>query len=135
MSLFFSDLAKVEQINVLIKIYKKVYSVIGSGSMHGPNSAFKREAKSYNDGKQIGLVRAADTRMAGYFMAMHRMLRLRVPLVAIVNNIQWDKWAKDGGSKKKCKFGIIKNAITNDDFWIAVYTVLRVVFPILRVLR
>ena len=76
-SLFFADLAKIKIVRVLILKQKRRYNTFGSGAIHGAHAIFKMQAKLFNKGKDIGLLRAADTRMAGYFMAMHRDLRMR----------------------------------------------------------
>ena len=75
-------------------------------------------------------MRAADTRMAGYFYAFHRMLRLKDPLVATINSIAFKDY-----EKKKKKLRDIGAVLNNNDFWIALFEVTRAVFPLLRVLR
>jgi hypothetical protein len=73
-SLFFKDVATLSPVHHQIIRHRYIYRVFGSGSMHSPFALFRRHAKSFNRGGTIGLLRAADTRMAGYFMAMHRDL-------------------------------------------------------------
>ena len=50
-SLVFSDIAKLWQVNVLVGIYRKAFAVFGSGSMHGPYAIFQTHARQHNDGK------------------------------------------------------------------------------------
>ena len=67
-SLFFKDVSKLAEIKTLIVLYRKCYAVFGSGSMHSAYALFCKQARAFNSGKKIGLIRAADTRMAGYFI-------------------------------------------------------------------
>jgi hypothetical protein len=73
-SLFFKDLSKLPQVQDQILRHRFIYRVFGSGSMHLPYALFHKQTRKFNNGRDIGLLRAADTRMAGYFMAMHRDL-------------------------------------------------------------
>jgi hypothetical protein len=52
--------------------------------MHSLYALFQRHARAFNNGCPIGLLRASDTRMTGYFMAMHRDLHLKQALQAAV---------------------------------------------------
>jgi hypothetical protein len=61
-----------------------IYHAFGSGAMHSPYALLQRHARAFNNGRPIGLLRVSDTRMAGYFMAMHRDLRLKQALQATV---------------------------------------------------
>jgi hypothetical protein len=88
-SLFFSDIAKVWQMKHFVNRYRLIYRIFGSGSTHAPYAMFRDQARMFNGGVKIGLIRAADTRMAGYFIAMNRMLRLRDPLLATINSVQF----------------------------------------------
>jgi len=57
-----------------------VYKFFGSGSMHAPYAIFSKYSKQHNQGRKIGLIRAADTRMGGHVIALIRMLRLQTAL-------------------------------------------------------
>ena len=76
-SLFFHDFSAVPVIKDTIKRRNRIYMVFGSGTFHSSHAVFTEHAKSFNNGKDIGLLRATDTRMAGYFMAICRDLRMR----------------------------------------------------------
>lgn len=41
-SLFFSDVAKLRQVDAFIRLYRDVYRVFGSGSMHSPYAIFQK---------------------------------------------------------------------------------------------
>jgi hypothetical protein len=79
-SLFFKDLSNIQVVKHQIVRYCFIYRVFGSGAMHSPYALFQRHARAFNNGRPIGLLRASDKRMAGYFMAMHRELRLKQAL-------------------------------------------------------
>jgi len=80
MSLFFNDLFKIPELQVFVKISRFVYKFFGSGSMHAPYAIFSKYSKQHNQGRKIGLIRAADTRMGGHVIALIRMLRLQTAL-------------------------------------------------------
>jgi hypothetical protein len=73
-SLFFKDLSNIQDMKHQIVRHRFIYRIFGSG----------RHARAFNNGRPIGLLRASDTRMAGYFMAMHRDIRLKQALQATV---------------------------------------------------
>ena len=93
-SLFFANFAKVPQVKKLIAVYKLVYRVFGIGAMHTPIAVFKEAALKLNNGMEIGLLRAADTRMAGYFYGLHCMLRLKDALQAAVHSPEFIEYAR-----------------------------------------
>jgi Protein of unknown function (DUF 659) len=129
-SLFFADLSKLGWIEYAIINYRRVYRVFGSGSMHAPYAIFRKQAQTFNGGVKIGLVRAADTRMAGYFYALHRMLRLKPALEATVASAEF--------VGLKLTNALVTQAvafITDREMWKALHCVLRCLFPALRVLR
>jgi hypothetical protein len=81
-SLFFKDLFNIQVLKHRIVRHRFIYRVFGSGAMHSPYALFQRHARAFNNRRPIGLLRASDTIMAGYFMAMHRDLRLKQALQA-----------------------------------------------------
>ena len=88
----------------------------------------------FNKGRHIGLLRAADTRMAGYFIALHRMLRLRSALEATVTSVDFSGKVSSS-SKQDKKLRWAKAFVQNNEIWDAVFLLLRAVYPALRVLR
>ena len=90
-SLFFSDIFKFPQMRNLYRIAQKAYRVFGSGSMHAPYAIFQKHSKLHNGGKNIGLMRAAGTRMAGNAIVMMRFIRLRNALVSTVTSPEFIK--------------------------------------------
>ena len=55
----------------------RLYNVSGSGVNHGIYAQFMAQSALENQGRKVGLLRGAGTRMALWFYAMMRALRLR----------------------------------------------------------
>ena len=105
--LFFSDIAKrIPAITQMISIYKKMYSVFGSGSYHSPHAFFRKTSQTHF-GTYVGLIRAADTRMAGYFMAFARFIRLKSVLRQTVNSIEYIESKKIRKNEKEARMGFV----------------------------
>ena len=75
-SLFFNDVSKIPIVNQMISAHKMIYNIFGSGIYHNPHSIFKSKYQEFNN-RNIGLFSVNETRMAGYFMGMHRDLRMQ----------------------------------------------------------
>jgi hypothetical protein len=132
-SLFFKDLSKIDLIKNLIDIYKILYGIIGCGSRHSPHAIFKLHTKELNDGVTSGLVRAADTRMAGYFIAFIRLLRLYPAVVSTLQSLEFKKYCQEN-RMKRTKMKVIEIVITKD-FHQAVNSIVVPLKPALKLLR
>jgi len=88
-SLFFADVCKHPRVRLLLKVYRRIYRLLGSGSHHGPYAIFMKHSSDHNGGRRIGLLRAADTRMAGHFIAFSRLLRLRNAILSCIASAEW----------------------------------------------
>ena len=88
------------------------------------------QAQMFNGGVKMGLIQTADTRMAGYFIAMHCILQLRDPLLATINSVHF----KAITSKKKM-LNAVSELLLDPEFWNSLQISLRALFPPLRVLR
>ena len=75
-SLFFDDFSKIPVVNQMITAHKAIYNLFGSGVYHKPHSLFKSKSYEFHN-RNIGLFSGNDTRMAGYFIVMHRYLRMK----------------------------------------------------------
>jgi hypothetical protein len=80
-SLFYSDIFRLEEFDVLKRLNQYIYRFFGSGAMHSPYAIFSKHARDHNHGKSIGLIRASDTRMGGHVISMMRTLKLKDPLL------------------------------------------------------
>ena len=75
-SLFFNDVSKIHIVNKIISAHKIIYNIFGSGIYHKPHSIFKSKSQEFHN-RNIGLFSGNENIMAGYFMGMHRYLRMR----------------------------------------------------------
>jgi Protein of unknown function (DUF 659) len=129
-SLFFSDVCKkLWQFRLMLVNYRRLFRLFGSGSMHSPYALFCSQSKNFNDGRKVGLLRAAETRMAGHMYAQIRMLQLRRPLVATISSVAYLDLKLKGFPKK------VEAYILNPDMWQAAFVIQRCLFPMIKVLR
>jgi hypothetical protein len=128
-SLFFADVAKLWQMKLLLLHYRRLYRLFGSGAMHSPFALFIAQTKIFNGGRRVGLLKAADTRMAGHAYAQCRMLRLREPLIATIGSAAYKNLKLKGFPQN------IEEHLLNPDMWSATYALQRCLFPMIRVLR
>ena len=56
---------------------------------HGPHAVFSAQCRAFNNGRDIGTLTACETRMAGFFYALFRALRLRAAFQATPVTKQW----------------------------------------------
>ena len=73
---FFNDVSKIPVVNQMITAHKEIYNLFGSGIYHIPHSIFKSKSYEFHN-MNIGLFSVNDTMMDGYFIGMHRYLRMR----------------------------------------------------------
>ena len=81
---FFQTWQKTKIISKAIMIYRKLYSIFGSGTHQSTHAIFRRLSKEHNNGKFVGLISAAETRMAGYFIPFARLLRVKQVLKSTI---------------------------------------------------
>ena len=82
-SLFFNDFSKIPVVNQMSIAHKEIYNLFGSVIYHKPRYIFKSKSYEFHN-SNIGLFSGNYTRMAGYFIGMHRYLRMRKALHATV---------------------------------------------------
>ena len=70
-SLFFNDVSKIPVANQIITAHNAIYHSFGSDIYHKPHSIFKSKSYEFHN-RKIGLFSGNDTRMAGYFIRIHR---------------------------------------------------------------
>jgi hypothetical protein len=129
-SLFFSDVCKkLWQFRLMLMNYRRLFRLFGSGSMHSPYAMFCSQSKQFNNGRKVGLLRAAETRMAGHMYAQMRMLQLREPLVATISSVAYIALKLKGFPQK------VEAYILNPDMWQAAFVIQRCLFPMIKVLR
>lgn len=108
----------------------RLYNVFGSGASHSLHALFMKASARHNNGIRINLLRGAGNRMATFFYAMHRCLRVKSALLELVHSPEFGAAASGSGRAVAAA-----NDIKNDSFWKAMYSLLVVVFPALYVLR
>ena len=116
-------------------IYRKIYSNFGSGSHHSTHAIYKRFSKEHFQGKFVGLISATNTRMAGYFIAFARLLRVKNILKSTIASSEFLNltYKKSSNRTKKLKWAI--QLIENDVICQNLYEITQAVFLALRVLR
>jgi hypothetical protein len=125
-ALFFSDILKIPKIKLFVSFYKRLYGVFGSGSQHAPHAIFMKQSRLHNAGKAIGLIRAADTRMAGYIIAFLRLLRLKPVVDSTVSSPEFIRLQIETE---------MLHIMRKPEYWSALLLITRAVFSGLRVLR
>jgi hypothetical protein len=86
-SLFFQDIFdKSKVLNIFVKLSRKIYAVFGSGAQHAPYAIFQKYSKIYNNGTNVGFIKASQTRMGGEAISFQRLLRLKEPLQQAVES-------------------------------------------------
>ena len=87
-SLLFNDVSKIPIVNQMISAQRMINIIFGSGIYHKPHSIFKSKSQQFHN-RNIGLFSGNETRMAGYFMGMHRYLRMRKVLQATISSAEF----------------------------------------------
>ena len=128
-SLFFSSIAKIAPIKVLILKTCRFYNVFGSGANHAIHAQFMAQSAMANKGKKVGLLRGAGTRFATWFYAMMRLLRLKEALKFTIHQQKFRDLTLNASAR-----AVVKD-IGDDKMWKSMYILLRSIFPALRALR
>lgn len=81
-----------------------------------------------NNGKRIGLLRGSGTRFATWFYALHGLLLQKKALLATTQSPYFATLAHN------VKATLAVKDIESNQFWTAVYYLMRAVFPALRAL-
>ena len=106
----------------------RMYNVFGSGANHGIYAQFMAQSSMSNGGRGVGLLRGSGTRMALWFYAMIRMLRVRQPLTATIHQQKFVALSLNENVAAAVR------DIGDDKFWKCIYIILRAIFPALRLL-
>ena len=94
-----------------------------------PHNLFKDLAEAHN-GRKIGLIWAAGTRMGGFFYCFHRLLHLRVVLKAVVITT-WIK--KVEFEKKNSHFkDLVEKIAGSDELFEAITIVVKMLWPVIK---
>ena len=127
-SLFFNIFSKITIVNKRISSHKMVYNVFGSGIYHKPHSIFKSKYKEFHN-INIGLFSGNQTRMAGYFMGIHRDLRMQKVLQDTISSAEFISIPNNNKFTKAISY------IHDNKSWERCYVLLKIIFPRLIVFR
>ena len=72
----------------MISAHNMIYNIFGSGIYHKPHSTFKSKYQEFHN-INIGLFSGKETIMDGYFMGIHRDLRMRKVLQDTISSSEF----------------------------------------------
>ena len=81
--LFFNGVYKISIVRQIVSDHKVMYNIFGSVIYHQTHSKFKSKYQEFQN-RNIGLFSGNGNRMAGYFMVMHRDLRMQKVLQSTI---------------------------------------------------
>jgi hypothetical protein len=128
-SLFFSDVAKHDVGAMFVRLYSKIYVWFG-GRHQGLHSQFIKATAAFSKGRKIGLIRPSGTRMAGYWIAWTRVLRLKDAFESLLVSPAF-KELKKSQKPPEDLIAILKMT----EFWGFLYHFMRAMYGPLRLLR
>ena len=112
----------------MITAHKSIYNLFGSGIYHKPHSIFKSKSYEFHN-KNIGLFSGNDTRMSGYFIGIHRYLRMRKALLATFSSAEFSTMTLNS------KLSKVLSYIQGKKAWERIYVLLKILFPCLCTFR
>jgi hypothetical protein len=127
-SLFFSSIAKIRPIKLLILKTCRLYNVLGSGANHAIHAQFIAQSALANKGKQIDLLHGAGTRFASWFYAMMRLLCLKEPLKSTIHQQKFRDICLNASARAAVK------DIGDEKLWKCMYILLCSAYPAFRAL-
>ena len=111
----------------MISVHKMIYNIFGSGVYHKPYYTFKSKSQEFHN-RNIGLFSGNETRMAVYFMEMHRDLQMWKVLQATISSAEFISILTHIKFTKAVKY------IHDNKPWERCYVLLKILFPCLIVL-
>ena len=127
-SLFFNDVSKIPIVNQMISAHKMIYNIFGSGIYHKPHSIFKSKSQEFHN-RNIGQFSTNETILAGYFMGMHRELRMRKVLQATISPAEVISIPINNKFTKTVWY------IIDNNLWERCCVFLKIIFPCLIVIH
>ena len=116
--LFLNDVSKIPVVNQMITAHKAKYNLFGSGTYHKHHSIFKSKLYEFHN-RSIGLFSVDDTRMAGYFIGMHRYFLMRKALLTTVSSTGFSTMALNS------KLSKVVSYIQDKKIWERIYVLLK----------
>lgn len=144
-SLELKDLGKLDPVQVVFGQSSKVLSLFW-GKKRWPRKKLREVIASNHQGAQFGLYRAKQTRFAGKFRELARMLRVKSDLQQIVVSADYQSqkfstrgcdWDEESGERIDADIGEQVKTIVLDEsgFWTSVSNILRIALPLIKLLR
>ena len=124
-SLFFDDVFKLEEFDLLAQFHNRLRNYFGS-VRHSPAAMFRQHSKDHNNGIPLSFIKIAETRMGGKIIALLRLLRLRDPLVSTIVSSEF---------RKLNVWRAFCSLAQKDELWQYIFSVCRAFYPVMRVLR
>ena len=128
-SLFFSDIAKHPVGQLYVKLYSVLFKWFG-GRHQALHAMFLKMSARFNKGRKVSLMRPSGTRMAGYWIAWTRVLRLKSTFEALIV----DPAYLDLPKKQRPPDQLVE-ILKMNDFWGFTYKFMRAMYGPLRLLR
>ena len=125
--LFFNDFPRIPIVSQMISSHKMIYNIFGSGIYHKLHSIFKYKSREFHH-RNIGIFSGNETIMAGYFMGIHRDLRIQKVLQSTIFSAEFI------GIPTNNKFDKAVSYIHDNKSWERCYVLLKILFPCLRFL-
>ena len=107
---------------------KLLFNDVGSGSRHAPHAVFNKFSAIEHGGNVLSMIKACDSRMAGYFLASRRLLRLQRTLENMVVSDEWRDLKFVGKAK-------IERIVRGGRFFNQAAALQQVLLPMLTTLR
>ena len=111
----------------MIKAHKEIYNLYGSGIYHKPHSILKSKSYEFHN-RKTGLFSGNDTRMTGYFIGMHRYLRMRKAIISTFFSAEFNTMSLNS------KLSKVVSYIKDNKAWERIYVILKILSPCLRLL-
>ena len=111
----------------MITSHKAIYNLFGSGVYQKSHFIFKSKSCEYQN-RNIYLFSGNDTRMSGYFIGMHRYLRMIKSILATVSSDEFNTLSLNS------KLSKVVSYIQDNKSWERIYVILKICLPCLRVL-
>ena len=124
--LFFNDVSKIPILHKMIAHHKAIYNIFVSDLYHKPHFIFELKPQDFLN-RNIGIFSGNDTRMAVYFVGMHRDLRMWKVLQYSILSAEFSSMTTNSELSKDVRY------IHNNKSWDRFYLLLKPIFPCLRV--
>ena len=111
----------------MVTYYKAIYNLFGSSIYHKPHYIFKSKESEFHN-RNISLFSGNDTRMAGYFIGIHRYMRMRKSLFATVSSTELNNMSLNSKLSKVVLY------IQDDKSREGIYVIFKLIFPRILVL-